>query len=127
MSFKLTAGTDTSRTAAEATELATYNPSTGVGGLDFQSLQYLQTRVLEFKIANTGASKATFTVSITSLNTDLATNTTLSLDGTNYSTSVVVYVEANRVSNVIYMKHFVDTSVEDTLGQGTIKIKVVES
>jgi len=127
MSFKLVLGTDTNRTAAEATELTAYNPSTGVGDLDFDSLQFLQTKVLKFKIANTGASEATFTTTIVSNNTDLATNTTLSLDGTTYSTSAVVTVVANRVSGILYMKHYVDASIEDTLGQGTIKIKVVES
>ena len=127
MTFKLVAATDTNRTAGEATELTAYNPSTGTGDLDFGSIQYLQTKILKFKIANTGAAKATFTVTIASINTDLATNTTLSTDGTTYSTSVVVNVDANRVSKVIYIKHYVDISVEDTLGDGSIKIKVVES
>ena len=130
MSFKLVAATDTNRTAAEATELSAYNASSNTGDLDFGALQYLETKVIKFKIANTGASKGTFTITILSDNTGLATNTTISTDGNTYSTSAIVYVRPNRVSEVLYLKHYVNV---DTAGiakeneQGTIKIKVVEA
>jgi len=120
MSFKLVLGTDTYRTAGETTAV-------GASDLDFGNLQFLQTKILKFKIANTGSDKAIFTVTIASDNTDLATNTTLSTDGTTYSTSVVYTVEANRVSGILYVKHYADPTVTAVLDEGTIKIKVVES
>lgn len=118
MSFKFTNAGYTGRDAAGATADTSYD----MGGL-FKK----QTKDQKFKIGNTGASEATFTITASGLESDLTSAVTFSVDqgDTWYTSAGVSGVAPNENSEVIIARFTVPDDAY--LASGTFLIRVDEA
>lgn len=116
MSFKFVLGSQSVTTSSEAT---------GSTSKDLEGIFIGQSKTNVMQIANTGSSTATYTISVSGVNTDIKTSTEVSLDNVTYATTVVASgVAAGRLSDAIYYK--VTPAAGSIVGSGTVYIRADE-
>lgn len=117
LDFKFIPSNDTSLSAEDATTLEE---------LDFEGLLYNQEKKLLFRLGNTDSIKTTFTISITSKDSEVTDAITLSYDNINYTNILTIpNIDPNSITECIYIKF--DANALDLLGSGTFLINVEKS
>lgn len=118
MSFKYIGSSDQSVAADDATAITS---------IDFGKVFPSSTNILQFKIGNTGSSTASFTSTVTSVNTALSNACNVSLDGITWvagSTGVSITLNGNEVSDAIYIKIVIPDDAY--IDEATVRIATTE-